>query len=490
MPPSDRRARDGLDTRQTSRSRNRDARQTPYDEHREYVLGVLARRCGWLDPSDREALLHDAYAVFLEKLRDGLLNVDEMSAAQVRAYLTQTALNKAMDEGKRVGRRRAVSLDAATLGTEPADPGPGLDERLSSRLHDARVREIVAQLPERQQLIVKLRFFFNRTPQDIQRYLGITERVYRRELERASRQLAERFELVRDGTFCASRRSLLLAYVTGIAGPNRMREARRHLDSCLACAGWILEFQTAARRAAAFVPAPMLAPLLPDRPTDRLVVAAHALHARASELAAAARAHATRAVLRADPSRFAAVSSARPAAVAMMVTGCLAAGSTTYCVVHGLPSPIRSLIRADTRPQHPARLRTTAISPASDLFTRRLVRQSSVISEAKPPPPSHPTEHAQARVSSRPPTARPSAAIHKASPSPSLALASSQAERIYKATAPEFGLGPGQRSSSPTAPSRPVPPPPPPAHRPAPTPVRGGSPPPPVPSKHLPEFDP
>jgi RNA polymerase sigma factor (sigma-70 family) len=212
-------------------------RVTPYEEHRQYVLSVLGRRCGWLDPSDREALLHDAYTLFLEKQRDGLLDPDGMCPPQVRAYLTQTALNKALDEGRRRSRRRLTSLEEG-MPVDPIDPARTPEDMLVSRFDDARVREIVAELPERQQLVIKLRFFLNRTPHEIQRYMGITERVYRRELERATRRMAERFELVREGTFCDSRRSLILAYVTGVAGPNRMLEARRHLHTCPACANW------------------------------------------------------------------------------------------------------------------------------------------------------------------------------------------------------------------------------------------------------------
>jgi RNA polymerase sigma factor (sigma-70 family) len=220
-------------------TRVRQSCSTPYEQHRDYVLAVLARRCGWLDPSDREAIFHDAYAVFLEKTRDGYLDVSVMCAPQVRAYLTQTSLNKAMDESKRAARRRTVSLDDETLSLDPADPGRGLDERLGAGFDDARVREIVAELPERQQTIIKLRYFLDRTPGEVQRCLGISERVYRRELERATRHIARAVELVRHGTFCDSRRSLILAYVSGIAGPRRAADARRHVASCPACAGWV-----------------------------------------------------------------------------------------------------------------------------------------------------------------------------------------------------------------------------------------------------------
>jgi hypothetical protein len=44
---------------------------TPYANHRDYVLGVLRRRCRWLAPDELEAVFHDAYALMLEKERDG-----------------------------------------------------------------------------------------------------------------------------------------------------------------------------------------------------------------------------------------------------------------------------------------------------------------------------------------------------------------------------------------------------------------------------------
>jgi DNA-directed RNA polymerase specialized sigma24 family protein len=209
-----------------------------YVQQRDYVLGVLARRCPWLDSSDRESLFHDAYTVFLEKQRDGVLDIGVMRPAQIRAYLTQTALNKAMDEGKRAGRRRSVPLDADVFGLDPPHPAPALDEALIARLRDGRVREIVAELPPRQRAVIALRYFLDRAPEDVQRRLAISERVYRRELERAGRYIANRFELVRADTFCETRRSLILAYVSGIAGPRRAAEARRHLANCPGCASF------------------------------------------------------------------------------------------------------------------------------------------------------------------------------------------------------------------------------------------------------------
>jgi hypothetical protein len=161
--------------------------------------------------------------------------------------------------------------------------------------------------------VIKLRFFFNRTPQEIQHYMGITERVYRRELERASRTLADRFELVRDGTFCESQRSLMLAYVTGVAGPTRKLEARRHLDNCPGCTSWVLERRALTRRAAAAVPPPMLGLSLHHWLLDRIATVAHGTRERVSDLLSGARDQGIQTLLRSDASRVVALAALGPA---------------------------------------------------------------------------------------------------------------------------------------------------------------------------------
>lgn len=340
--------------------------ETPYEQHRGYVLAVLARRCGWLDASEREEILHDAYAVFLEKQRDGLLDRDAMHPQQVRAYLTQTALNKALDEGKRARRRTSVELDD---GLEVATGEPTAEELLSEGWDGARLREIVAELPERQQAIVKLRFFFDRTPEEIQRYLGVTERVYRRELERAMRLVATRYELVREGTFCESRRSLILAFVAGIAGPNRIADARRHLASCTGCAHWAVELRESARQVGAAVPIPVLAVHVSSR-GEWLATAGRTLDGmreRVAELRGGVRDTATNVMVRADPASGSMLAGARPGAVAAVVAGCLTLGSTTYCAVEGIPQPLRALVGAapddSQAAERPAPRRTAAAPP-------------------------------------------------------------------------------------------------------------------------------
>jgi RNA polymerase sigma factor (sigma-70 family) len=155
-----------------------------YREDRRYVLGVLTRRCRWLDRCQLEDVFHDAYLVLLEKREAG--DLGEMAAAQVRAYLTQTAINKALDQGKWAARRRAMSLDREGCA-ELRSPEPEIEERVIVREDARRVGDAMTTLPERRQKVLTMRYLFGFEPDQIQASLGVSRDVYRHELERGTR---------------------------------------------------------------------------------------------------------------------------------------------------------------------------------------------------------------------------------------------------------------------------------------------------------------
>jgi RNA polymerase sigma factor (sigma-70 family) len=176
-----------------SPSRARPSLLTPYEQHREYVLKVIAKRCRWIAPPEREALLHDAYVVLLEKLRNRRLTLEEMDDLQVRAYLTRTALYKALDERKRTDRRPSVSIDTADDEDrgpiDLASPESSVEDQVIAHDQHAALRQEIAGMPRRRQLVLTMRWWLGDTPEEIQRKLGVSERVYRRELERGTRVL-------------------------------------------------------------------------------------------------------------------------------------------------------------------------------------------------------------------------------------------------------------------------------------------------------------
>jgi RNA polymerase sigma factor (sigma-70 family) len=392
-----------------------------YEQHRAYVLSVLARRCRWIGAEDREAILHDAYAVLLEKERAGTLDVAAMRPEQVRAYLTQTAINKALTERDRAHTRRSVAFDGDDGIGEPPDDAPSVEEILGAAADSARLREIVAELPERQQVVVALRYFHDRTPADVRSYLGITDRAYRRELERAMRTLSARMEEVRDGSFCDSRRSLILAYVAGIAGPNRMRDARRHLESCPGCTAWARELREAAQQAGAFVPLPLLAAAAGGDDGHHLFALGRGLR----DLFGGARDHATGLATRADPATGSLLGAVRPGAVAVVLAGCIGVGSTaTYCAFQGLPAPLGGTHHATTTPKR------EAAQPAP----RRIAPAVTTSAAATPTTTTSTTNKTNATTS----TAKAKSKATKAAAAKARRRAA--ARRVARATAPEFGV--------------------------------------------------
>jgi RNA polymerase sigma factor (sigma-70 family) len=413
-----------------------------YEDHRAYVLGVLARRCRWLGAEDREAALHDAYAVLLEKQRDGVLDVEAMNEHQIRAYLTQTALNKALSEGQRAYRKTSVALEEG--GLEAPDGAIATEDVLARDWDTARLREIVAELPERQQVVIALRYFFDRSPEEVQHYLGITERVYRREMERAMRTLSARMTTVRDGSFCESRRSLILAYVAGIAGPNRMRDARRHLQSCTGCAAWAFELRHAAREAGAVVPLPVIVGGgLTEDGGDRLVALGHGtrgLRDRLADLLTGGREHATGLAMRADPATGSMLGALRPGTVAAVVAGCLSVGSTaTYCVFEGFPAPLAG---------HHAKVdKAEAKEPA------KKAKATKKTTTTAPPVVVAASERPASAVRSSTKATRSSSS----SSTTKLKTTKKQrqrakAQKVARATAPEFGIE-GTKTATPSSPA-------------------------------------
>lgn len=404
---------------------------TPYEQHRDYVLAVLARRCRWLEVDEREAMLHEAYAVFLQKQRDGVLDAEAMRPQQVRAYLTQTAINKAMDDGSRARRTRSVALEEAG-GLEVPDQRPEVVDRLERSYDADRVREIVDDLPARQQAVVKLRFFLDLTPTEIQQYLGITERVYRREVERALKALSDHVDLVRRGTSCDQRRSLILAYVAGIAGPHRVQVARRHLATCPGCAAWAGRLRGAAQQAGAVVPLPVAGQLVGG--DDRWLAALGHAFGRLRD-------HVAGLVVRADPATSgSALGAARPGTVAAVVAGCLTVGGTTYCAVDGMPGLLRHAPPTHVRTQ--AQATTPKAAPRTTTTTARR-REPAATTTTR-------------AVASRPAAATPKRRTTARAASTSASKASTaSARKTEVATATEFGIeaaGPTARAPAASVP--------------------------------------
>lgn len=342
-----------------------DKLETAYRAHGDYVLGVLARRSPFIRPVDRQGVYHDAFTLVLEKAGSGRLDVDGMNARQLRAYLAKTAVLIALDQvrwGERAHTRPLTDVDIERAnGEQPPE------ERVAAGSELAVLREIVAELPERRRAVVKLRYFFDREPKEVQLMLGISARTYRLEIERALRHIAQRYQVAREGRWCDDRRSLILAYVAGIAGPRKAVEARLHLQACRACAQMAAELRLAARKVAAVAPLPELA--LQDGTLARMAEGLAVARDQLADLGGQAKQHAFSLVARTDPTASGNyLAGTRPGAMAATVASCVAigGGAATYCAAEGLPDPIRPVFGVE-RPEARAKQEpsTATEQPAS-----------------------------------------------------------------------------------------------------------------------------
>ncbi len=406
------------------------SQSSPYETHKEHVLAVLGRRCRWLDPADREAAFHDAYEVYLSGERSGRLT--PMNGHELRTFLTRAAINKALDQGKAAERRHTVGFDAALSHPDEAEP---VEERVADASERVPVREIVEALTERQRAIIKLRFWLGLSAEQTRGFLRISNRAYRKDFERAMHTVGERYELVREGRWCESRRSLVLAYIAGIAGPHKAEEARMHLAGCPGCARMAAELRRAGEQAAAVLPVPDAA--LGEGPLHRGGEALAGVRDQLADLGTQGKQQAVGLVARADPASGGNyLAGARPGTVAAAIVGCVAVGGgATYCATEGLPDSVRpvfGLERAEAEREPPDRPRA---EPAN-LPELPVVGPTPPAPEPAPAPPPAPV--------APPPEAAPA-------PAPPVAPAPPPAEQ-------EFGIE-SQAAAPPAAPA-PAPAPP------------------------------
>ena len=154
--------------------------ENPYQRHESAVLILLRRRCPWLAYDEREAAYHDAYATLLEKHRDGALDMEAMHDRQVRSYLMTAAIRRGLHENARCERRRAKP--EADAGLFVADPALPLEERIATASETSPIRELVEERPERRRAVIKLPFWRDRSPEEIQAFLEISGGAYRKEI--------------------------------------------------------------------------------------------------------------------------------------------------------------------------------------------------------------------------------------------------------------------------------------------------------------------
>jgi RNA polymerase sigma-70 factor, ECF subfamily len=147
-------------------------------EHQAMVFSIA-----WHFLPDKSLADDLAQEVFLELYR----TLSEIrSAAHLTHWLRRAAVHRCLDQGRRGRVRREVALDSAP---EPAGTYKPEDSFLAERLRSA-----VADLPEKQRIVVLLRYQEDLEPAEIADLLEVPVNTVKSSLQRGLEQLRGKLE--------------------------------------------------------------------------------------------------------------------------------------------------------------------------------------------------------------------------------------------------------------------------------------------------------
>ena len=161
-------ATEALDSLRRAQEGDSDGFAALVSEHGSVVFSIA-----WHFFADRQRAEEIAQDVFLQLYRN-LGKIE--SPAHLLFWLRQVTSRRCIDEVRRAGPRRISLDDAPELGVAPASGDP-----LATR----RLRQLVAALPERQRLIVTLRYQEDLDPREIGRIVGLPVNTIKSHLHRA-----------------------------------------------------------------------------------------------------------------------------------------------------------------------------------------------------------------------------------------------------------------------------------------------------------------
>ena len=415
--------------------------EASYERYRTRAYALIQSRPEFsaIPADQQEEIFHEAYASAWKRRNDpGIGDLDR--------YFNGAVIRQALMRLRWLARHPTCSLHESAPsaagqppGRAPAAESLSPEERVERQATAQLAREIVASLPRLRQALVMLRFGWELEPAEIQAALRISPDKYEKQLRAACEELFAKSEIARAGRWCEHVRSLLTAWVVGIASEAQERRAREHVRTCPACNQMVARL----RGAAATVPLP---PLLSATSSggDRLLEELTQAAAEAKHQAVALVGRMTGADPTAPATQIAASGGARGAgglAAGTLLKVCLggaaAVGGGAYCVTQGVvPEPVRDLAGIE-RVEKKAQDRDADPTLATEVPT-------NPPATAAPTPPQ---ESSRATSPERPPEAPPpaptpgDATFENTAPAPPTSSSSSGAEPRRTAPPPASGGG-------------------------------------------------
>ena len=402
-----------------------DSDERAYRVHEPAVMGMLCSRYRGLDPDSRYELYHEAWASVLRRRAAGV------EIENLEGYLVCATDKLASKRTYGADARRRVTFDPTDSAfAEVADVAETPEEAALSSDEARRVRLLIDELGEAERAVLKLRLDLDLEPAAIRARLRLTERGYRRIVERAGKALLAQFAAFDSGDWASRKRSLLCACLLGVASERQRERARRLVDEDPCCRAMMAELRELGGRAAVVLPLPLAAapPAGAGADGGRAVEVVVGAKHQVGELLARAKENAGGAYVRAID--VTPVAGARPGAVATVVAGCIAAGAGSYCAVEGV-DPLRPVMGVE-RPvaQVQDREHEPNPDPVPDAVTAPPTAPREPVARSDPEPPAPapaPARPGPAQAPSPPPAPpagdefRPSPAATSNKPPPAAA---------------------------------------------------------------------
>jgi RNA polymerase sigma factor (sigma-70 family) len=303
---------------------------------------------------------HDLYQAAWESLLGNSRPIDDPET-----FLECAVYSAGLKELRRRRRRPVVSLSAARFrngtggrgawqeGVDALDErtAPLPEEQVESREDAWLLKELLEDLTPLQRCIIKLRWGCGVRRREAAALLGISEKSVKREMEKAEPLIARNAELARAGRWCEPKKSLVVAYSLGLLGEGRAAKARQHLRRCPACRALAHAMRDRLDGLAAMLPLPALAGGLPrEGLIARAAELGDSIRATLTDVGTGAKEHAL-AIFARTPGADVAASQVAVGgglrggggALAAVSACLLASGGATYCVIEGVPEPLRDL---------------------------------------------------------------------------------------------------------------------------------------------------
>jgi RNA polymerase sigma factor (sigma-70 family) len=201
-----------------------------YESARSGSLGDLRRR----GSSESEA--EEIFAAVFERVMETVDPIErDFLPAQMVNFIKRACQRRLIDERRHQSVLREVELGDVQELSDTSAPGP--DEIVEALEANAIGREALLALSEQDRIVFLQRYQMNLSPEEILENIpGLTQRAYRRAIQRGNRRVLAAFEQIHSGARCKEmEREMLVRFLASECSGKESEAVMAHLDHCRVC---------------------------------------------------------------------------------------------------------------------------------------------------------------------------------------------------------------------------------------------------------------